>query len=172
MERKKKKKNQTNKKQHKELNIWSLTSELMLPACLKGWVCYWLRWQSFWTIWEIKQMSRSWRTNIVLDPLLSKWGEWNRNLIIGKCSCFQCWEKSFSVKNVLWTKHNKWTTKSQFLYAVPTCMGTAPVLPIKATHPTEDRAAATRQLLTSLYGCRQRAGTQQMIFHVKQCKTG
>lgn len=171
MEEKNNNHHQTNKKQHKELNIWSLTSELMLHACLKGWVCYWLRWQSFWTIWEIKQMSRSWRTSIVLDPFLSKRGEWSRNLIIEKCSCFQCWENSFCVKNVLWTKHTTWTTKSQFLYAVPTCMETTLVLLIKATHPTEDRPAAMRRLLTSLYGCRQRAGTQQLIFHVKQRKT-
>lgn len=103
-------------------------SELMLPAWLKGWVCYWLGWRSFWTMWEIKEISGSWRTSIVLHPLLSRWGEWSRSLIIEKCSCFQCWEKSFCVKKVLWTKHTEWRSKSQFLNAMPTCVGIAPVI--------------------------------------------
>ena len=89
---------------------------------VEGWVCYWLRWRSFWTIWKIKEMSGSWRSSIVLHPLLSKWGERSRNLIIEKCSCLQCWEKSFCVKKGLWTKHTEWRTKSQFLNAVPTCV--------------------------------------------------
>lgn len=110
------------------MNIWRLRSELMLPAWLKGWACYWLRWWSFWTIWEIKEMSGSWRSSIVLNPLLSKWGERSRNLIIEKRSCFQCWEKSLCVKKALWTKHTEWRTKSQFLNAVPTCVGAAPVI--------------------------------------------
>lgn len=83
---------------------------------------YWLRRQSFWTIWEIKEMSGSWRSSIVLHPLFSKWGEWSRNLIIEKRLCLQCWEKSFCVKKGLWTKHTEWRTKSQFLNAVPTCV--------------------------------------------------
>lgn len=104
------------------MNIWRLTTELMLPAWLESRVCYWLRRQSFWTIWEIKEMSGSWRSSIVLHPLLSKWGEWSRNLIIEKRLCLQCWEKSFCVKKGLWTKHTEWRTKSQFLNAVPTCV--------------------------------------------------
>ena len=57
--------------------------------------------------------------------------ERSRNLIIEKCLCFQCWEKSFCVKKVLWTKHTEWRTKSQFLHAMPTCVWAAP--------PTEER---------------------------------
>lgn len=158
-----------NPKQPKEVNIWGLTSEVMLPAYLKGWVSYWLRQQSFWTIKEIKEMSGSWRSSRVLHSLPSKLGGWSRNVIIEKFSCLQCWEdlcKGWAMDKTRWMKDKEAVSHcGAYLCRKNSCYSD------QATHPTEGRPAATRLLLTSLFSCRQRAGTSQLIFYARWGKT-